>query len=215
MISKTIMPIYQRKLASFSTLSRNTSALEHKDLSILLTGFFKKDLPTSRKVTMIRHAESFGNTQKLLYGSTDFELTPFGESQARSLQPALESMTPQINQIYCSSLIRTLQTAQQSLGLDLEDAHSQIIKTPGLNEFDFGALEESPFDKLSYDESRFILNLILEGRFFYNFIETPQKVDERLFGFFASLEPNQNDVVYSHSGMTYVILRKWEFLMST
>lgn len=203
-----MMSIYSRRLRSFSSFHEGSPPLMHQDLTGLLTGFFEADYPGSKKVTLIRHAQSYGNLKKLLYGSTDFELTPFGVQQAKSLEHVLASLIPKMDQLYCSNLIRTLQTGQFSLGLTLEEAEDRFTKTAGLNEIDFGSLEESPFDRMTYDECRFVFNLFLEGRLFYNIVESPDKCSERLFGFFASLQANRNSVVYSHSGMTYVILRK-------
>lgn len=54
-----------------------------KDLDVLLDTFWKHKIsPGEKKVFMVRHAESEGNKDHLIYGHSDYKLTEKGYIQA-------------------------------------------------------------------------------------------------------------------------------------
>lgn len=62
------------------------------------------------KLYIVRHAESEANTRQILAGQMDFPLSPRGVADASHLASTiLENLRPEV--IYCSPLIRAIQTA--------------------------------------------------------------------------------------------------------
>ena len=61
------------------------------------------------RIHLIRHGQTDWNSEKRVQGHAESELTPLGQMQARALAPTLAEHN--IAHVYCSSSVRTRQTA--------------------------------------------------------------------------------------------------------
>ena len=91
-----------------------------------------------KKIYVIRHGLTEMNKKGFINGAFDDTLLPEGEEQARASIPLLPQT---IKRIYCSSLLRTRQTAAI-----INDAlHLPISFHKELQEVDFGSTNGTPF----------------------------------------------------------------------
>lgn len=76
---------------------------------------------SSLRIHLIRHGQTDWNSEKRVQGRSESRLTPLGRQQAAVLAPTLADIG--FSRVYCSSSIRTRQTAEilfQDTGLDIE-----------------------------------------------------------------------------------------------
>lgn len=94
------------------------------------------------KIFLIRHAESYSNTQGRVMSSTDLGLTPKGVRQAERAGRYLSGQLSGVRPVYafCSSLRRTRQTAEVFLR-QLPATDVPITETDRLREMNLGRLE--------------------------------------------------------------------------
>ncbi|MGB9577144.1 MAG: histidine phosphatase family protein [Candidatus Norongarragalinales archaeon] len=83
-----------------------------------------------------RHGETEHNRRGAIQGRIDSELSPVGLKQAKALAKRLEK--EEFSVIYCSTLKRAIQTAQEIAALH---PGVKIVSTPALDERSFGELE--------------------------------------------------------------------------
>lgn len=104
--------------------------------------FAQKGGTVSMKIFLIRHAESYSNTQGKVMSSTDLALTQKGIRQAERAGQYLKEQLPRDAVLYafCSSLSRTRQTAEAFLR-QLPKADVPIVEADCLREMDLGRLE--------------------------------------------------------------------------
>lgn len=62
---------------------------------------------------MVRHGQSYVNLKEWNGGNTDEGLTELGQSQARALAAWMPGAIPEVDAIYCSTMARARETAQQ------------------------------------------------------------------------------------------------------
>jgi broad specificity phosphatase PhoE len=201
-------PQITKFFAEQAVINHKINSLRAPSLTNMLTDFFGKSTPGLKKITFVRHAESVGNTKAIFYGRTDYPLTPYGETQATWIQKPLADTYSKIDKIYSSNLMRAYQTAQISLGLTDAKAQELIQVDPRVQELNFGELEFVNFSHMSVFESEMVFQSVLNGNFLSENIEKPAAVEKRLWDFFSELEDNKNILVYSHSGMGQVIMKK-------
>jgi alpha-ribazole phosphatase len=92
------------------------------------------------EIALWRHAETRGNVERRYIGSTDEPLSERGR-----LHAALSGAVPFVPVVYCSPMIRAVQTAT------IKFPHSRLICLPGLREMDFGAFEGRTADEMERD----------------------------------------------------------------
>ncbi|MGN0477806.1 MAG: histidine phosphatase family protein [Hominenteromicrobium sp.] len=94
------------------------------------------------RIFLIRHAESYSNTQGKVMSSTDLSLTPKGIRQAERAGQYLKEQLSGGGSVYafCSSLRRTRQTAEAFLR-QLTKNDVPIVETDLLREMNLGKLE--------------------------------------------------------------------------
>lgn len=132
---------------------RNTSYYRSKDFSNYCERFFNETVkPNQSKVMIIRHAISEGNEKHLIYGWTDYDLTPAGIQQAEKLQPVLSQYRERFSSINSSALKRTFNTGGTALGIGLNPPDNMIRRDARFNEFDFGPLEGIYTGKMDFFE---------------------------------------------------------------
>lgn len=121
----------------------STRTYREKDFSTYLNKFFEYELPSPahKKVMLVRHAISEGNTQHLIYGHTDYPLTREGELQAEGISREMTAAKDRFPEIYSSVLERTYATGGISLSLGKNPPQSVIRRDARFNEYDFGPLE--------------------------------------------------------------------------
>lgn len=95
------------------------------------------------RVIMVRHGESQGNAEGFFAGQTDIPLTPLGVQQAERTAEYLKDR--QIDRIYSSDLIRSMQTAAPTARMHALD----IIPERGLREIYGGRWEHVPYGELT------------------------------------------------------------------
>ena len=133
-----------KRLFSSKVMSvpKNTYLYREKELSDYVDRYFSEPIsPHEKKVMLIRHAWSVGNDRHLLYGLTDYDLTPLGVQQAMYLQSVMTKQMQKFTAIYSSKLKRTYATGGISLSLGDSPSEKVIIRDERFNEFDFGPLE--------------------------------------------------------------------------
>jgi broad specificity phosphatase PhoE len=92
-----------------------------------------------KTIYLIRHGETEYNSEHKLQGSVNTSLSEVGRQQAEDLAVRMKDV--QLDQIYCSDLSRTRQTAEplaKTKGIS-------IIEVPELREISFGVWESVPF----------------------------------------------------------------------
>lgn len=93
-------------------------------------------------IYFVRHAESFGNLTRRVYGWYDGLVTPKGYAQIETLKKRFENI--KIDAVYSSDLIRTCETAKAIY----EPKGLPLIKEPGFREIGFGVWEDRPWGEL-------------------------------------------------------------------
>jgi len=90
---------------------------------------------------LVRHTDAVGGNM-VFRGQTDLDLTPEGLKHAKKLGEKLKDM--HIDKIYSSKLKRAIKTAEA-----IAKTHNlKIIKTPKLNEINFGIFDGLPVEKV-------------------------------------------------------------------
>ena len=99
-------------------------------------------------IYFVRHAESFGNLTRRVYGHFDGLVTPKGYLQIEALSKRFCDI--HIDRVYSSDLTRTLETAKAIY----EPKGLEVIKMPAFREIGFGVWEDRPWGELvsSYAE---------------------------------------------------------------
>lgn len=93
-------------------------------------------------VIMVRHGESQGNAEGFFAGQTDIPLTALGRQQAQRTADYLRER--QIDRIYSSDLIRSMQTAEPTAQL-----HGlPVLPEEGMREIFAGAWEHLPYSEI-------------------------------------------------------------------
>ena len=86
-----------------------------------------------RRLVLVRHGETVGQSSIRYYGATDLALSAEGEEQMRRVRVALAGET--FEAVYTSALQRTITAAR----IIAPEVPAQIV--PGFNEIDFGRWE--------------------------------------------------------------------------
>lgn len=112
-------------------------------VALLLASALPAWAADSVTLTLIRHAESYGNVPGAGINTKvpGPVLTPLGEQQAASLAPTLVPVG--FDGIYYSNMIRTYQTAQPFMGLEPSLPTEELA---GFREISAGIFEGSPID---------------------------------------------------------------------
>jgi len=79
------------------------------DSRLLVNGAKKEYGLSNLRIHLIRHGQTDWNSEKRVQGHAESELTSLGQMQATALAPQLAEHD--INHVYCSSSVRTRQTA--------------------------------------------------------------------------------------------------------
>jgi len=88
---------------------------------------------------LIRHGQTDWNEERRVQGQSESQLTELGIAQAKGLVEKLQHL--QFEKIYCSSSLRTRQTAQHAFGLDQNGSGQQIEYLDSLREIHLGPWE--------------------------------------------------------------------------
>ena len=175
-----------------------------------------------KKVLIIRHGQSFGNLKRVWYGSSDFELTPKGITQAKNMHKALSPLVKAVDVVIATGLKRSQQTAKIIFDLDdpleklVHGYKSQREKTifridKRFNEYDLGPLEGIDVSGMTAAEEEFLCKLYLEGKMVRHDIEQPAALLERIGAGFGELEAGKNNVIVAHYGVLNVLLHQLGF----
>ena len=90
------------------------------------------------KIYFVRHCEATGNINRTFQGSTDNDITEFGEKQLEKLSERFKEIA--LDKIYTSPLIRAQKTALAIKGN--RDMEIQIL--PAITELNGGIIEDKP-----------------------------------------------------------------------
>ena len=101
----------------------------------------------SRCILLVRHGESQGNTSWDMHGSTEYELTARGVSQAKEIGDALDPFVDHIKKVKTSTMIRSIQTCHHVMNIDIRhEWKGEIIYDYRLREINLGAMEGTYVD---------------------------------------------------------------------
>src|SRR5438874_11108266 len=95
------------------------------------TSNFKERSSGTLRIFLARHGQTDWNVERRLQGGNDIELNNNGREQAKKLAEMLGNV--EIDQIYCSGLRRSRETAEIVAG------KIPVESLPGLNEQSFGS----------------------------------------------------------------------------
>ena len=100
------------------------------------------------RLFLIRHAESYSNTQGRVMSSTDLDLTEKGRAQAVCTGKALFSWMHgrPFSAVFCSTLLRTRRTAEGILAA-WEGTSPPVCALDCLREMDLGRMEGLPWEE--------------------------------------------------------------------
>ncbi|MBC7959002.1 MAG: histidine phosphatase family protein [Vallitaleaceae bacterium] len=87
------------------------------------------------KLILIRHGESVGNVQRVIYGKTDYDLTQKGLDQSEAMRALMKQ--EMINAIFASPLKRTQHLAQ----LIARDHGLEVKTSESISEMNYGVFE--------------------------------------------------------------------------
>lgn len=139
---------------------KNTSLYRVVDLQRYVDMLFAEPLaPREKKVMLVRHAQSEGNTKLIIYGHGDYDLTADGVQQAMYLQGVLSQNRHRFSDIYSSLLTRTFATGGIALGLGSRPSERDITRDYRFNEFNFGPLEGISFAKMDLFDNEFFFQM--------------------------------------------------------
>ncbi len=153
-------------------------------------------MPDTRRVILLRHAQSTANRMSLLTGRNDPELTRLGIRQARGASLIIKKRFPSIDALYASPMKRCLSTA----GIIAKKAGVPVIPDELLMETDFGEWEGAGREELIQKPE---WNEYAKDPFHFRFPggESSQDVKKRMLQFREKLLARtdwENSVVISH-----------------
>lgn len=93
-------------------------------------------------IYLVRHGQSIGNEKQLVFGHTDYELTPVGVDQAKEVAEKLKDVHVSI--CFTSDLIRAYETAK----IITNNSKTFITVLSGLREQYVGTFENASYDDI-------------------------------------------------------------------
>ncbi len=149
------------------------------------------------KLILIRHGESIGNLNRVIYGWTDYALTEKGEVQSEAVRQQLKQET--IAAIYSSPLKRTQYLAQllaEDHGLDVQTDERIREMNYGLFEgLTLEVVEERYGDYYQKYLKEYESYVIPEGEGYFQF-------RDRIYDFLKMLMPQEGTfILVTHSGV--------------
>ena len=152
------------------------------------------------KLFMVRHGQTTGNVDGLIYGQVDYPLTQKGREQAAAIRPVLDKFN--FDRVYSSDLSRAIETQQIAI------PHVVGIRTPLLREFDVGNLTNVPYAEAEAKYAPQLEDARTNG---YDWFEgeSYDQILGRLRRFLDLLEadPCENVVAFTHNGMLGFMLQ--------
>jgi len=109
---------------------------------------------------LIRHGESTGNRQRLLFGASDHMLTDLGRSQAEMVRSKMADVA--LDACFCSPLLRASETAR----ICFEGRGIDIIPCPELREQHMGCFEDTDFPTLQKEHPE-VMFAVMNGWYHY------------------------------------------------
>ena len=87
----------------------------------------EKPLNKKRRVLIVRHGQSLGNIQNIIYGAKDYPLTTFGTLQARIFSPLFRKYLHLFDCFATSNLMRAMETYKGCMYLvNNQDLHTNL-----------------------------------------------------------------------------------------
>lgn len=158
---------------------------------------------------IVRHGETIGNTQKIIQGHSDTELTENGIAQAHAIREELSHIN--FAAVYSSDLGRAKTTAE----IFLKESSMELKTTPLLRERCFGKYETGLYSKMAEENKEFhdlMERLSHEERRVSKLsddIECDAELWERFSKFIKETAPKyaeENVLVISHGGFMKALL---------
>lgn len=151
------------------------------------------------KIILLRHGESFLNTEGVYFGFTDSPLTENGENQILKKSEFI----PSYDLIYSSPLIRALKSSQ------IINKNNLIIKTDErLKELNFGIFENKSYKEIQESYKDECDKWEMEN-IYYSFPkgESIYGLSERVISFVEEIKnSNKNILIVTHYGVINSIL---------
>lgn len=152
---------------------------------------------------LLRHGRTELNLERRLQGRMDIPLNDTGKEQAKEMAEVVREKGITFDRIYCSPLIRAIQTCELVTGVSRKD----FTIEDRLAEMSFGPIEGQKYAELTDDQKYFFTApekyVPLEGG------ETYQELTERLMGLMNELKdtaPGKNILLTSHGTAIHSIL---------
>ncbi|MDH5478800.1 MAG: histidine phosphatase family protein [Nitrospinota bacterium] len=157
----------------------------------------------AKKAYLFRHGLTKANLENKLVGATDIPLIEEGRKQAMAMRPLVERINA--GAIYCSPMIRTVDTARLALGQ--EDPDMEL--DDDLREADFGDWEMMTYESAWNTDRKMALKwtrgdedfCFPEGESLASFLARVGRVHERLID-----EEEDTVLVFTHGGIIGQIL---------
>ncbi len=158
---------------------------------------------SARRITLVRHGETTGQSSIRYYGATDIPLSAAGEEQMRRVRSVLASTG--FDRVFTSTLRRSRQSARL-----IVPAGPAELAVAAFDEVDFGRWEGLTKEEIAArDPELFATWRAAPHEFVYPGGECRRAFAERVVGGFASLaatEPEGEWLMVLHRGVIAVVL---------
>lgn len=158
-------------------------------------------------IDIVRHAQSEGNVTRMLQGQFNSPLSSLGKSQAESLKSKLDFP---YDGVFSSTLDRAYETAKISMS---ENYDAEIIKLDGLQEMNFGRLQQTSFNDFAEDNWKIWDKMVNEPNFKDHggesrnefFTRISKTIEEIIIG--AKLRNFSKIAIFTHGGVLRVLFQ--------
>ena len=164
-----------------------------------LRTFLKNEFISSRRLVLVRSAESQGSLAGTISGWTNVKLTDYGRRQAFQMNQVFEEHKDSFDEIHGSDLQRCIDTAFYTMGFPSQEDF--LRQSRNLREMNFGDNEGLHFDSLSREEKQEYSDLNYRAPNGESWIEVKQRMEQH----FASL-PVGNHLIFTHGGPITTLL---------
>ena len=148
------------------------------------------------KIYVVRHGQTQGNINRLMYGREDIDLTETGKEQARKTRELLKGV--KFDLVFCSPLIRTKHTMEI-----INEKNVQVNYDDRILERDCGEFQGLTFEQMDR-ESYWNYHQNLQ----YERAENIQALFARVYAFLEEIKQKNSDktiLIVTHDGIAKVI----------
>ncbi len=156
------------------------------------------------RLILMRHGHAFNQQLNVLAGDAAFPLTKRGVNQSRKLQERYAHILDGVNEIFCSSVERCIQTIKPFRDMN---PHIAFTVTEQLREINVGNAYVEDYNDVINEDGMYAFGYEKNERFENG--ETLREVIERVRTFLAGLDGGRDILLVSHSGILNIVLHDY------